>query len=249
MTCALTRGLHIKRTMAGRWLWLTSRRKRSVSSPPRPCRYAVWGGGIPSAQPISVAQRFKRSISTWGLGRMARRRQAANQDSGCAAIAVVGVLALLISKCAGPSENEGSLIEPDQVAVTTQYAASPRGVNCRSSPSQSSAKVAAFGNGEALSVAAQKDGWVKIVRSGDDCWVASRLLSSFPPVTISEPARLYEEPRSYSRSRQSSASFSCGAKRTCGEMDSCAEANHYLNVCGRSRLDGDGDGVPCESIC
>lgn len=180
---------------------------------------------------------------------MARRRQPANQDSGCATIAVLGVLALLISKCAGTSENEGPWTEPDQVAASTQYAASPRGVNCRSSPSQSSAKVAAFGNGEALSVAEQKDGWAKIDRSGDDCWVASRLLSTFQPVTISEPVPLHNASRSYSRSRRSSASYSCGAKRTCGEMDSCAEANHYLNVCGRSRLDGDGDGVPCESIC
>ncbi|MFB9061263.1 MULTISPECIES: excalibur calcium-binding domain-containing protein [Sphingobium] len=32
-------------------------------------------------------------------------------------------------------------------------------------------------------------------------------------------------------------------------MDSCSEAYHYLNECGLSRLDGDGDGVPCESIC
>ncbi|MBR2270187.1 excalibur calcium-binding domain-containing protein [Sphingobium yanoikuyae] len=32
-------------------------------------------------------------------------------------------------------------------------------------------------------------------------------------------------------------------------MDSCAEAYHYLNDCGVGRLDGDGDGVPCESIC
>lgn len=179
---------------------------------------------------------------------MARRRQAANQDSGCAVIAVVGVLALLISKCASPSEPDGPWIEPDQAAVTTQYAASSRGVNCRSLPSQSSAKVAAFGNGEALSIVEQKDGWARIARSGDDCWVASRLLSSSQPAAISEPVRLYDEPRSYSRRRQSS-SFSCGDKRTCGEMDSCAEANHYLNVCGRSRLDGDGDGVPCESIC
>ena len=41
----------------------------------------------------------------------------------------------------------------------------------------------------------------------------------------------------------------CGAKRTCGEMTSCAEANHYLRECGLTRLDGDGDGVPCETLC
>jgi hypothetical protein len=44
-------------------------------------------------------------------------------------------------------------------------------------------------------------------------------------------------------------SFECGAKRTCSEMQSCAEALFYLKHCGQSRLDGDGDGIPCESRC
>ena len=42
---------------------------------------------------------------------------------------------------------------------------------------------------------------------------------------------------------------SCGSKRYCKQMATCAEARHYLNDCGVSRLDRDGDGVPCESIC
>ena len=41
----------------------------------------------------------------------------------------------------------------------------------------------------------------------------------------------------------------CGAKTKCGEMNSCAEARFYLEECGRSRLDGDNDGTPCESLC
>ncbi|WP_244500481.1 excalibur calcium-binding domain-containing protein [Methyloceanibacter methanicus] len=45
------------------------------------------------------------------------------------------------------------------------------------------------------------------------------------------------------------AGMSCGPKRTCGEMASCAEAVHYLRDCGRGRLDGDGDGIPCETLC
>jgi endonuclease YncB( thermonuclease family) len=43
--------------------------------------------------------------------------------------------------------------------------------------------------------------------------------------------------------------FTCGAKRYCREMTTCAEARFYLSQCGLSRLDGDRDGVPCESIC
>jgi endonuclease YncB( thermonuclease family) len=43
--------------------------------------------------------------------------------------------------------------------------------------------------------------------------------------------------------------FSCGAKRYCKEMSSCAEARFYLQRCGMTRLDGDGDGFPCEALC
>jgi endonuclease YncB( thermonuclease family) len=45
------------------------------------------------------------------------------------------------------------------------------------------------------------------------------------------------------------ALFRCGAKRTCREMASCEEAKFYLNVCGFKRLDGDGNGIPCETLC
>lgn len=43
--------------------------------------------------------------------------------------------------------------------------------------------------------------------------------------------------------------YTCGTKTTCGQMASCAEAYYFLNTCGVSKLDGDKDGVPCESIC
>jgi hypothetical protein len=43
--------------------------------------------------------------------------------------------------------------------------------------------------------------------------------------------------------------FTCGAKRYCREMTSCAEAQFHLAQGGLSRLDGDRDGIPCESIC
>lgn len=43
--------------------------------------------------------------------------------------------------------------------------------------------------------------------------------------------------------------FSCGQKTYCKQMVSCEEASFYLHTCGLSRLDGDHDGVPCESLC
>lgn len=45
------------------------------------------------------------------------------------------------------------------------------------------------------------------------------------------------------------AAAGCGAKRTCKEMADCAEARRYLTECGLTRLDGDGDGTPCEALC
>ena len=44
-------------------------------------------------------------------------------------------------------------------------------------------------------------------------------------------------------------SFTCGSKTYCREMTSCKEAMFYLEQCGLTRLDGDGDGIPCEAIC
>ena len=45
------------------------------------------------------------------------------------------------------------------------------------------------------------------------------------------------------------AAFQCGSKRYCGEMRTCEEARFHLRECGLRRLDGDRDGVPCESLC
>lgn len=46
-----------------------------------------------------------------------------------------------------------------------------------------------------------------------------------------------------------SAAFRCGERRYCSEMRSCEEAMFHFRVCGLRRLDGDGDGVPCERLC
>jgi hypothetical protein len=43
--------------------------------------------------------------------------------------------------------------------------------------------------------------------------------------------------------------FTCGAKRYCREMSSCEEARFHLESCALRRIDGDRDGVPCETLC
>jgi len=32
-------------------------------------------------------------------------------------------------------------------------------------------------------------------------------------------------------------------------MKSCAEADYYYRICGQSKRDADGDGIPCEKVC
>lgn len=49
--------------------------------------------------------------------------------------------------------------------------------------------------------------------------------------------------------RSASAVGQCGTKRYCREMSSCQEAIYFLRQCRLNRLDSDGDGTPCESLC
>ncbi|MEO8461043.1 MAG: excalibur calcium-binding domain-containing protein [Dokdonella sp.] len=41
--------------------------------------------------------------------------------------------------------------------------------------------------------------------------------------------------------------FQCEGKTRCSQMTSCAEATFYLENCPDTKMDGDNDGVPCES--
>lgn len=41
--------------------------------------------------------------------------------------------------------------------------------------------------------------------------------------------------------------FQCRGKQYCSEMTSCKEARFYLKNCPNVKIDGNHDGVPCES--
>lgn len=56
-----------------------------------------------------------------------------------------------------------------------------------------------------------------------------------PPVT-SKKLEVESKPR-----------FQCEGKRFCSEMTSCEEATFYLKNCPNVEIDGDRDGIPCES--
>lgn len=78
---------------------------------------------------------------------------------------------------------------------------------------------------------------------------ASLGLPAVPQVAPVRPAAPpLVSPRS-SAMPAASGGYTCGTKRYCREMSSCAEARFHLNQCGLQRLDGDGDGVPCETLC
>jgi hypothetical protein len=44
-----------------------------------------------------------------------------------------------------------------------------------------------------------------------------------------------------------SSSFSCDGREYCSQMTSCEEATYFINNCPNTKMDGDRDGVPCES--
>jgi hypothetical protein len=44
-----------------------------------------------------------------------------------------------------------------------------------------------------------------------------------------------------------SETFRCEGKTRCSQMSSCEEATFYLQHCPGTEMDGDKDGVPCES--
>ncbi|WP_286294981.1 excalibur calcium-binding domain-containing protein [Aminobacter sp. SS-2016] len=50
--------------------------------------------------------------------------------------------------------------------------------------------------------------------------------------------------------QQVAQSYSCQPRRTCSQIGSCEEAQWYLSNCPWGRkLDRDGDGVACETLC
>ncbi len=68
--------------------------------------------------------------------------------------------------------------------------------------------------------------------------------------TASAPAtRVPSAPIAASTSATASGGYTCAGKRYCREMTSCEEAKFYLTQCGVATLDGNRDGVPCETLC
>jgi hypothetical protein len=46
---------------------------------------------------------------------------------------------------------------------------------------------------------------------------------------------------------EASAAFKCDGRTYCSQMTSCAEATFFLKNCPGTKMDGNNDGVPCET--
>jgi len=63
---------------------------------------------------------------------------------------------------------------------------------------------------------------------------------SYAPAKSAQPSGLNSNPDRSSR-------FSCDGRAHCSQMTSCEEAKFFVQNCPNTKMDGDGDGVPCES--
>lgn len=76
-----------------------------------------------------------------------------------------------------------------------------------------------------------------------------RGLWALPVDQVTAPWTWRAEQRAEDGKPASRSGFACGTKRVCSQMTSCGEARQHLDQCGVQRLDGDRDGMPCETLC
>jgi len=67
------------------------------------------------------------------------------------------------------------------------------------------------------------------------------------PESQREPPWIWRHPPRAPRPKP--GPLECGTRTYCSEMANCEEARFYFEQCGVQSLDGDSDGIPCESLC
>jgi len=77
-----------------------------------------------------------------------------------------------------------------------------------------------------------------------------------PEVRVVTPPSMYGHPpgsqtpsapaTSPPAAASSAPKFVCDGRTYCSQMTSCAEATFFLKNCPGTKMDGDGDGIPCE---
>ena len=63
------------------------------------------------------------------------------------------------------------------------------------------------------------------------------------PFSSSELSKIFKIPENIN---QLTKKYTCRGKTRCAQMTSCAEAKFYIRNCPGTKMDGDGDGIPCE---
>lgn len=143
------------------------------------------------------------------------------------------------------------------VTVTTNST-----VNLRGGPGTNYPITGTLSAGQSATAEGKNGEWLYL---GNNQWVAawvvgvSGSISALPnrtapaaPAAQSQPAAPQQpaQPAVQPPPAQPVApAFTCDCSKTCSAMASCEEAYFQLNQCGCRQRDGDGDGVPCESIC
>lgn len=140
----------------------------------------------------------------------------------------------------------------------TEFEASPNvsaefvtasALNCRAEDSATATVVESLPHRQSVNVLERRGEWSR-VDAATPCWVSTAFLSETEPLPLPPPLPPPVETFvSSSRPSRSVSRWSCARAPYCTGISSCAEAQFYFQECGVGRLDGDNDGVPCESLC
>lgn len=92
-------------------------------------------------------------------------------------------------------------------------------------------------------------------------WLGAALIIAIVAAVAWRHSDQHEQRLAYARDHAASQSarpaalaratggYQCTGKQHCSQMASCGEARFYLQHCPDTKMDGDGDGLPCEDMC
>ena len=146
-----------------------------------------------------------------------------------------------------------SILHPDVTYMSSQTYYVSRSANVRSCPDTDCDIIGRLAMGQSINVDGVADGvivsgspeWYHMRYQGKTAYVHSSLVSQTRPAQPTQPVSSIQSQPSNSGG---SSGVSCGGATTCGQMTSCAQAYACLRE-SNGRLDGNNNGIPCESIC
>lgn len=145
------------------------------------------------------------------------------------------------------------------------YTVSSRSARVRAEPNTTSEVIATLRRGTAITILEEVEGtrvsgskiWYRIEVDGETGYIHSSLVRAGTTTSNNTGGSGSSSGGSDSQPTlelistpvpAAPAGYSCSCSRTCGQM-TCDEAYFQLQQCGCSARDGDGDGIPCESVC